>query len=88
MVATSSQHSGTATTTSAGPNPKPHQHVGGLVVWRNLLAQQVFAGDAKVDLSIAQVLGDFGGGEEGDFDTLDPRSACRDSHGRHQAARW
>ncbi len=40
----------------------------------DVLAQKILAGDAEVDAALADLAGDFGGGEEGDLDvgaTLD-----------------
>ena len=71
MVATSSQHSGTATTTLAKPKLSGDQDRHEIFSRRGFLPQEVRAGDAEIDLSVAQVLGNFGGREESDFNIVD-----------------
>ena len=64
MVSTSSQLLGTATTRSARPKPSARSSRTRLSSPRPLLAQQILAGDAQVDLAGDQARGDVAGRQQ------------------------
>ena len=69
-MSTSSQISGTATTTSAWPKPRRAAISALLVPVGEVLAHQVLAGDAEIDVALADLAGDLGGRQEGDLDVV------------------
>ena len=68
---TSIQHFGTATTTSARPNPKRLQERHALGGVGDVLAHQVLAGDAQVRVPAIELGDDLGGGDERHLDAGD-----------------
>ena len=71
MLRTSIQACGTATTTLAKPKPSPVMHDDAPVRLRDHLAHQILAGDAEMHRALAELRGDFGGGQIGDLDAVE-----------------
>ena len=55
---------------------------------RDLLADEVLAGDAEVEAAGGELARDLGGGEELELDAVDAARRCRGTRGRRRRGRW